>query len=637
MHEKGLRRKRSKVITFFLDLIFIIAAFFLATLIAYPLSFRNAFDPIWTFFARLAVCVAPLMLTLFLFGCFSGIWKYAGRIELMRVAGAYIVIIVPLICIFFFNPVRELFFPIRPSEELIPPVLSDGSANFILMFGFIGFAFSAILRFSYWFYRYFRHLGKNIAPEGTVEKRAIIIGAGYTGAFLITRFINNPGFGYTPVAIVDDNPDKHGMTLSGVKVIGGKEMLNSAVSQYKADVIIIAISKILKADLKALYEKCLECKVSVKIAPVMTDNNGLENEPVKLENIKIEQLLGRDEITVRQELVDSCVKGKVILITGGAGSIGSELCRQALYFGCEHLIIFDAYENGLFELDNELAKKFDRSHYTLVVGNVRDKRKLESVFGSFRPQVVFHAAAYKHVPMMEINCVEAVKTNIFGTLNLINQCNESGVEKFIFISTDKAVNPANIMGATKRVAEMMVQAHGKISAVKMAAVRFGNVVGSNGSAIPIFLKQIKSGGPVTVTHKDIMRYFMTIPEAVSLVLQAGAFASSGEVFVLDMGEPVKIYTLAEDLIRLSGLEPHKDIKIDIIGLRQGEKLFEELRFDNETCDKTTHDGIFITRLANVENKVLVAGLRELQHGVNIEDDAAAARALFKIVPSEYRA
>jgi FlaA1/EpsC-like NDP-sugar epimerase len=426
------------------------------------------------------------------------------------------------------------------------------------------------------------------------------------------------------------------MTLSGVKVIGGKDKLMPAVEQYKADVIIIAISKILKSDLKALYEKCLECKVTVKIAPVMTDSNGLDNEPIKLESIKIEQLLGRDELTVRQELVDSCVKGKVILITGGAGSIGSELCRQALRFGCERLIIFDSYENGLFELDNELAKVFDRSRYALVVGNVRDKRKLESVFKAYGPQVVFHAAAYKHVPMMEINSCEAIKTNIFGTLNLINQCDESAAEKFVFISTDKAVNPANIMGATKRVAEMMVQAHGKISRVKMAAVRFGNVVGSNGSAIPIFIKQIKSGGPVTVTHKDIMRYFMTIPEAVSLVLQAGAFANNGEVFVLDMGEPVKIYNLAEDLIRLSGLEPHKDIKIEIVGLRKGEKLFEELRFDNETCDKTTHEGIFITRLTEVGSNMLVAGLRDLQLGLNAEDDAAVTRALFSLVPSEYR-
>ena len=635
MQEKHTKRKRSKILTFFLDLIFLTAAFFLATLITYPYKTEYAFTALFP--VRLAVCVAPVMLMLFLFGCFSGIWKYAGRIEVMRMAGAYIVSIAVLIGVFFIPFVRSGLWPLPPADapavQIIP---SDNVLNFLLMYGFIGFIFSIGLRFSYWFYRYFSHLRKQVVPDEAAQKRAIIIGAGFTGAFLITRFINNPALGYNPVAIIDDNPEKHDMTLSGIKVIGGKEMLMGAVKQYKADVIIIAISKILKSDLKALYEKCLECKVAVKIAPMMTDSNAINSEAVKLENITIEQLLGRDEFTVRQELVDSCVKDKVILITGGAGSIGSELCRQVLRFGCEHLIIFDAYENGLFELDNELAGVFGRERYSLVVGNVRDKGKLKSVFTAYKPQVVFHAAAYKHVPMMEINCAEAVKTNVFGTLNLINQCDESGVGKFIFISTDKAVNPANIMGATKRVAEMLVQARGGVSRVKMAAVRFGNVVGSNGSAIPIFLKQIEKGGPVTVTHKDIMRYFMTIPEAVSLVLQAGAFASSGQVFVLDMGEPVKIYALAEDLIRLSGLEPHKDIEIEIVGLRPGEKLFEELRFDNETCDRTTHEGIFITRLADVHNAALVSSLRELQLGINAEDDAAVSKTLFKIVPSEYR-
>lgn len=621
MAEKVLRKNRSKIITFFLDLIFIILSFFLAFLITKPSgeSLSAAFTPV--LFIRLAVCVMPVLLSLFLLRCFSGIWKYAGRMELMRVIGAYVISVALL--------TGAAFLPFVNGPLKL-------NATFTLMYGFIAFSFSAALRFSYWFYRYFIHLKRQISPAETVpNKKAIIIGAGFTGAFLITRFINNPGLGITPLAIIDDNPEKHGMTLSGVKVVGGRDKLMAVAQQIGADIIIIAISKIAKAELKSIYEDCLKCKTEVKLAPVMADGN-FAGEAVKLEDIKIEELLGRDEIRVRRELVDSCVKGKVILITGGAGSIGSELCRQALRFGALHLIIFDSYENGLFEFDNELRKSFERERYTVVVGNVRDKGKLESVFKKYRPQVVFHAAAYKHVPMMETNSVEAVKTNVFGTLNLINQCNESGTEKFIFISTDKAVNPANIMGATKRVAEMIVQTQGALSRAKMAAVRFGNVIGSNGSAIPIFLKQIESGGPVTVTHKDIIRYFMTIPEAVSLVLQAGAFASSGEVFVLDMGEPVKIYNLAEDLIRLSGREPHKDIKIEIVGLREGEKLFEELRFDNEACDKTSHEGIFITRLAEVDGGALVSGLRELQNSVNSEDEAKTARALFNLVPSDYR-
>ncbi len=621
MEKKTHKRNRSKVITFFLDLILTAATFFLAELIINAGSLDVQFSPVMI--VRLVICVGAVMTMLLAFGCFSGIWKYAGRMELMRVISAFFVAMAVLTIL--------ALIPVLGEALLLSP-------QFTLMFSFLSFSFSAILRFSYWFYKYFIHLRKQIRPDGeSQQKRAIIIGAGYTGAYLITRFINNPALGYAPVAIIDDNPDKQGMTLSGIDVIGGRDKLASAVREYRADAIIIAISKIVKSDLKALYQACLDCKVEVKIAPIVTDSSAINGETVRLEDIKIEALLGRDEIRIRQELVDSCVKDKAILITGAAGSIGSELCRQVLRFGCRHLIIFDAYENGVFELDNELSAVFPRERYTLIIGNVRDKRKLSEVFARYKPEVVFHAAAYKHVPMMEINCNEAIKTNIFGTLNLINQCDESGVEKFIFISTDKAVNPANIMGATKRVAEMIVQARGRTSRVKMAAVRFGNVVGSNGSAIPIFLKQIAAGGPVTVTHKEIMRYFMTIPEAVSLVLQAGAFAAGGEVFVLDMGEPVKIYSLAEDLIRLSGYEPHKDIKIEIVGLRKGEKLFEELRFDNEMCDKTSHEGIFITKLCSVNGNALIDGLRRLQAAVNREDDAAAANELFNIVPSEYRA
>jgi len=413
--------------------------------------------------------------------------------------------------------------------------------------------------------------------------------------------------------------------------VGGDDKLIETAAKYRAELIIIAIHHIKRSGLKALYELCGKTGLPVKLVPPMSD---MGEENIRLTDIKIEELLGRDEIKVRQELVDSCVRDKVVLITGGAGSIGSELCRQALRFNCRRLIILDAYENGLFELDNELMKYRDR--YDVVVANIRDENKLRSVFEEFAPQVVFHAAAYKHVPMMEHNPVEAVKTNVFGTLNVVRCCMQYGAEKLVSISTDKAVNPANIMGATKRIAEMIIQVYGKKSRVKMAAVRFGNVVGSSGSAIPIFLKQISEGGPVTVTHKDIKRYFMTIPEAVSLVLQAGAFAEAGEVFVLDMGEPVSIYAMAEDLIRLSGHKPHEEIEIEIVGLRPGEKLFEELCFDDETHGTTQHEGIFVTKLQKIGSGWLAVNLQKLRENIASEDGGGMEHAIFEMVPSEYR-
>ncbi|GHU99439.1 nucleoside-diphosphate sugar epimerase [Clostridia bacterium] len=571
----------------------------------------------WACALSLLLAVGFVLLAMFVLDCYSGLRKYAGRVDIVRVIFAHFAAAFMLGMINIVGPVRE--------HTLL-------SLDFIGVFTETSILFTLMARFFPWFIKYLKHLGARVQP-GIGQKKALIIGAGYTGAYAINRFINNPSLGYQPVVVIDDDPVKHNMTLSGVRVAGGRDVLAETAKKFKAELIIIAIHHIKRSELKTLYESCRTTGLPVKVLPAIAD--GVGDEAVKLADIKIEELLGRDEIKVRRELVDVCVKDKVVLVTGGAGSIGSELCRQALKFGCKYLVVLDSYENGLFELDNELIQDH-RGRYTVVVGNIRDENKLKSVFETYAPQVVFHAAAYKHVPMMEHSPVEAIKTNVFGTLNLVRCCIAGGAEKLVSISTDKAVNPANVMGATKRIAEMIIQTYGKKSGVRMAAVRFGNVVGSNGSAIPIFLKQISEGGPVTVTHKDIKRYFMTIPEAVSLVLQAGAFAEMGEVFVLDMGEPVGIYALAEDLIRLSGYKPHEDIEIKIVGLRPGEKLFEELRFDNETHGMTQHEGIFVTKLQKIGSGWLAGHLQHLRECAAAEDTEGAERAIFEMVPSAYR-
>ncbi len=324
------------------------------------------------------------------------------------------------------------------------------------------------------------------------------------------------------------------------------------------------------------------------------------------------------------------------MVTGGAGSIGSELCRQVINFGCKHLIIYDQHENGMFFLNQEFAAKYDTSVYTLVIGTVRERDKLTEVLAEYKPDIIFHAAAYKHVPMMEISATEAIKNNVFGTLNVIECAEKAGVKKFVLISTDKAVNPSNIMGASKRIAEMVIETRGKSMKMKMAAVRFGNVLGSNGSVIPIFLQQIRQGGPITLTDRYIKRYFMSIPEAVRLVLQTGAFADNGEIFVLDMGDPVYIYDLACDLIRINGLVPEQDIQIKITGLRPGEKMFEELRYDTEAVDTTLHEGVFVNRLEEINRADFDAKLEKLRKYAFAEDVDKTTDMIFTIVPSEYR-
>ena len=621
--ESSPRRYRGIIITFFLDIAFAVFAYWLARTVLFYSENVTMPDLYNRYELAVAAVVILIMVSMLVFfDCYNAVWRYAGRVEFFKFLLAYITSFIVLMLL---KLVLNFAFRI------------DVWSTLIILYLLFSALLSGAARFFHAILHYANHLRNSLNGKSAAEmKRTIVIGAGYTGSLLINRFINNPHEGYYPVAVIDDDPDKCGLKIYGVRVEGGMEHLKEICDKFKADVIVIAIMSLTKSQLKQIYDKCKGLGLPIKIMPPMTNASDLSEKTLSLRDIKIEELLGRDEFKVNTELMDAAVKDKVVCVTGGAGSIGSELCRQALNFGCKHLVIFDVHENSMFELNEEFKRKYDTSRYTLVIGTVRERDKLDAALREYKPEILFHAAAYKHVPMMEISPTECIKNNVFGTKNVIEAAEAAGVKKFVLISTDKAVNPANVMGASKRIAEMLIQTRGRASSMQMAAVRFGNVLGSNGSVIPTFLKQIKEGGPITLTHRYIKRYFMTIPEAVRLVMQAGALASSGEVFVLDMGEPVYIYDLACDLIRINGLVPEQDIPIVVTGLREGEKLFEELRYDKEQVDATLHEGIFVTRLENIDINKFNADLAELREAAFGEEADRTVSDIFAIVPNEYR-
>jgi FlaA1/EpsC-like NDP-sugar epimerase len=444
-------------------------------------------------------------------------------------------------------------------------------------------------------YRVIRRMFKGELANTKNSKKVLIIGGGDAGAIIVKELKLHPGLKSVPVAIIDDDRSKVGKKLNGVPIAGSREDIVRVAESRQIDEIIIAIPTAGRKNISDIYNECVKTGCKVKTLPSVTE---LINETVtiqKVRDVDIEDLLGRDPIKLDASEVSLFLQDQVVLVTGGGGSIGSELCRQIAGFKPKQLIILDNYENNLYSIQNELLFKHPDLDLVAVIANVREPRRLDNIFSKYRPDVVFHAAAHKHVPLMEANPTEAVKNNVFGTMNVAECADKYGAKRFVLISTYKAVNPTNIMGATKRIAEMIIQAVNRYSKTEFVAVRFGNVLGSNGSVIPLFKKQIEHGGPVTVTHPEIIRYFMTIPEAVQLVMQAGAMAKGGEIFVLDMGQPVKIYDLAENLIRLSGFEPDVDIKIEFTGLRPGEKLYEELLMAEEGLQATKHDKIFVAQ------------------------------------------
>lgn len=438
----------------------------------------------------------------------------------------------------------------------------------------------------------------------------LIIGAGMGAREIIIAIKNNMRDKYNIVGIIDDDISKINHYILGVKVLGTRYDIPKIAKEKNVDLIFFAINKIDAVSRKKILEICQETGVKTRVLPTTLEVIAKQGAMNSLRDVQIEDLLGRDPVHLDNKNINSLIKNKTVLVTGGGGSIGSELCRQIVKYDPKRLVILDIYENNLYDIEMELRAEYPKLNLEAIVASDRDNARLNNVFETYKPEIVFHAAAHKHVPLMEKSPLEAIHNNVFGTYNVVNCADEYGVGKFVLISTDKAVNPTNIMGASKRVCEMIVQAKNKVSKTEYVAVRFGNVLGSNGSVIPLFKKQIERGGPVTVTHKDITRFFMTIPEAVQLILQAVTYAKGGEIFVLDMGEPVKIYDLAVSLIKLLGYEPNVDIPIEITGLRPGEKLYEEILMSEEGLTSTKHDKIFISKPMHME-------MTELEEKLNI--------------------
>lgn len=479
--------------------------------------------------------------------------------------------------------------------------------------------------------RLIRSLERRKYKKGDV-RNVMMIGAGAAASQLIREFQLNRR-NMKIVCIIDDNPEKKGKRLADIPIIGGREMIQTSVERYGIDEIVIAIPSAPPHEIKELIRICNQTEAQVRILPEIATTL-TDSISTAIRDVNYEDLLGRDAVIIKNPELREFIQDKVVMVTGGGGSIGSELCRQIAANDPKNLIIVDIYENSTYELEMELRRYYPDVKFETLIASVRDYDRLETIFAKYRPDAVYHAAAHKHVPLMETSPNEAIKNNCLGTLNLAKLSDKYGVSRFVMISTDKAVRPTNVMGASKRICEMIIQTYNRRSDTEFVAVRFGNVFGSNGSVIPLFLKQIEAGGPVTLTHRDITRYFMTIPEAVSLVLTAGLMAKGGEIFILDMGEPVKIYDLACNLIKMKGYEPEKDIKIEIVGLRPGEKLYEELLLDEEGLQETDNKKIHIGKPIDLDEEEFLAKLDRLID--KAEDNMADIRKDIKDICPTYQ-
>ncbi len=460
----------------------------------------------------------------------------------------------------------------------------------------------------------------------------IIVGAGDAGVSLFREIERSEKLNYSVKAFIDDDPLKRGTYISGIKVVGGREKLPEVIKKYSVKEVYIAIPSAGGDVIAEFSDICKEAGCTVKTLPGIYQFINGEVSLHHLREVSIEDLLARKTVSVNLDKAMDYVNDKVVMVTGGGGSIGSELCRQIANHNPHQLIIVDIYENNAYDIQQELIKKYPQLNLVTLIASVRDERRMERIFATYKPQIVYHAAAHKHVPLMEESPNEAIKNNVFGTFKTAKLADKYGVKRFVLISTDKAVNPTNVMGATKRICEMIVQSFAKTSKTEFVAVRFGNVLGSNGSVVPLFKKQIAEGGPVLVTHPDIIRYFMTISEAVALVIQAGAYAKGGEIFVLDMGRPVKILELAENLIRLSGFEPYKDIDIRFTGLRPGEKLYEEMLMSEEGLNETENKLIHIGKPIEMDYDLFYKQLENLKKALE-KEPTDARRLISEMVPT----
>lgn len=575
------------------DIISIIFASYMAVLIRYEFHIdmipAHFLDPITRFLP------VNILLTLFIFYFFRlyhSLWAFAGETELQNVVVSCVISAV-------LNSIGLQFF--KTVQQPVPK-----SYYFLYMFVLISMIF--VSRFSYRFLRSQKHKQQNKKNGISV----MVIGAGEAANVIIKEIVNSNFSTMVIRCIIDDDKGKWGRYIQGIKVVGGRDKIIECADIYDIDEIIVAMPSISRAELRKILEICKETNCKLRSLPGMYQLVNGEVNVSKLRDIEVEDLLGRDPISVDINSILGYVQNKTVLVTGGGGSIGSELCRQIAGHKPKRLIILDIYENSVYDIQQELKTKYPDLDLVVLIASVRNTNRINWIFERYKPDIVYHAAAHKHVPLMEDSPNEAVKNNVFGTWKTAQAAAFYGVKKFVLISTDKAVNPTNIMGASKRICEMVIQTFNNHYETEFVAVRFGNVLGSNGSVIPLFRKQIMQGGPVTVTHPDIIRYFMTIPEAVSLVLQAGAYAKGGEIFVLDMGEPVRILDLAENLIRLSGYRVGEDIKIEFTGLRPGEKLYEELLMDEEGMKETANKLIHVGKPIELDEMKFFAQLKKLK-------------------------
>lgn len=582
-----LNKKRIRIIMFIiLDVLALTLCSFLA--LALRLDFHLEQNYINNIYKYLFTDSLILICIFSIFRLYKSMWSYASINETINII---ISCSIYEIISFLYKQILEVNLP----------------RSFYIIELFLLYIFIGAIRYSYRIARVI----KDYYHEKSGLTNTMIIGAGEAGRMLITEIYNNTtNFNNKICCIIDDDKNKIGNYIKNIPVVGNREYIEKAVENYNIEEIIIAMPSIGRENLNIIIDECQKTNCTIKTLPGL---NELVGKPTmkKVRLLSYEDFLGRKEIVVDLKEISKSLCNKVILVTGGGGSIGSELCRQIAKCQPEELIIFDIYENNAYDIEQELLRNYPKMNLKTIIGSVRDYARVESIFKEYHPEYVFHAAAHKHVPLMEASPNEAIKNNCLGTLNVVKLADIYKVKKFVLISSDKAVRPTNVMGATKRICEMIIQTYNKKSKTDYVAVRFGNVLGSNGSVIPLFLKQIEEGGPVTVTHKDITRFFMTIPEAVSLILQAFVYAEGGEIFVLDMGKPIKIYDLAKKIIRFKGYEPFTEMPIKITGLRPGEKLYEELLMDEEGLKETPNKLIHIGKPIEMNEKKFLNDLEKL--------------------------
>ena len=600
-----------------LDIMSILLVSFAALYIRYDFSFQDI-DPL--FFKHCENLLIPNIIGTLIFfviwKLYRSVWRYASANELVNIVGA-------TVCASLAQFVYCKF-----TDNRMPRSYS------VLYFFLLTLAICCI-RFGYRILRLINNKRMNLlGKEHCVN--VMIIGAGAGGDMILKEIENSRYLSMRAKCIIDDQPGCHGKLMRGVPIVGGRESILDAVGRYSIDEIIFAIPSAGVQTRKEILDICKESGCKLRTIPGTYQLINGDVSVSSLKEVEIEDLLGREPIRINTEEVLEHVGGKVVLVTGGGGSIGSELCRQLAAHHPKQLIILDIYENNAYDIQQELIRKYPDLDLVVLIASVRNKERIDSIFETYRPNIVYHAAAHKHVPLMEDSPHEAIKNNVFGTYKVAQAADRYGVDKFVLISTDKAVNPTNIMGASKRLCEMLIQSMNRNSGTNYVAVRFGNVLGSNGRGIPLFKKQIAEGGPVTVTHPDIIRYFMTIPEAVSLVLQAGAYAKGGEIFVLDMGEPVKILDLATNLIKLSGYRVGEDIQIVFTGLRPGEKMYEELLMNEEGLKETANKMIFIGKPIEFDEEVFRSQLVELERE-SMDENSDIRSAVEKIVTTYHPA